>query len=87
MAVLQPPPEAHWRDSARDAKLFFIDAKATFPLVLFLLHITYWTLIVAVAMMLFFTVLNHYGFSVPVFLRWLRSTLAGRRKSSQPWWV
>ena len=81
-----PSPDAHWRDSARPSRFFIFDAKAVFPIFLFLLHIEYWTLIVAVVTMLFFTVLNKFGFSVEVFLRWFRSLLGGRRKYAIPWW-
>lgn len=86
MAIRLPPASAHWRDSARSAKFFIFDAKACFPLLLFLLHIQWWTFFVAIGAMLFFTALNHYGFSVEVFLRWFRSLLAGRHKIAIPWW-
>lgn len=82
-----PPPDAHWRDSARSPKFFVFDAKAAFPLLLFLLHIRLWTFIVAVVAWMFFSILNYYGFSIGVFLRWLRSTLAGKRKIAIPWWT
>lgn len=84
--VLQPTENAHWRDSARSAKFFFVDAKAAFPLILFLVHIKLWTFIVALIIMTFFTLLSRYGFSVEVFLRIFRSTLAGPRKMAIPWW-
>jgi len=77
---------AHWRDSARNVKFFFVDFRACFPLLLFLLHIRLWTFIVAVIATLFFSALENYGFSVVVFLRWIRSYLAGPRKIAQPWW-
>lgn len=79
--------EAHWRDSARPAKFFIFDAKAAFPMFLFLIHIKLWTFIVALSAMMFFTILNRFGFSVEVFLRWLRTFLAGPRKIVTPWWV
>ncbi len=79
-------PTAHWRDSARPTRFFLIDYRAAFPLLLFLLHIKVWTFLTAVAVMLFLTVLERYGFTVSVFFRWLRSTLAGPRKNSSPWW-
>ena len=82
-----PTANAHWRDSARPAKFFFFDAKAAFPLLLFLVHIRWWTFILAIIAMLFFTILNRYGFSVNVFLRWFRSFLAGPRKIAIPWWT
>ena len=86
MAMQYPSASAHWRDSARPSKFFIFDAKAAFPLLLFLVHIALWTFVMAIFTMLFFTLLNRYGFSVDVFLRWLRSFLAGHRKIAIPWW-
>jgi len=76
----------HWRDSARSARFFFVDARASFPLIIFLVHIRYWTFGLAIATMIFFALLERYGFTVVVFGRWLRSFFAGPLKSSQPWW-
>lgn len=81
-----PSPDAHWRDSARPAKFLIIDAKAAFPIFLFLLHIKLWTFIIAVLATLFFTMLNRFGYSVEVFLRYARAVVAGRRKMAIPWW-
>ena len=80
------PESAHWRDSARTARFLIIDARSIFPFVLFLLHIQWWTFIVACISTLFFVLLEHYGFTVPVFLRWLRNMLVGNHKLSRPWW-
>lgn len=77
---------AHWRDSARNVRFFFIDFRACFPLLLFLLHIRLWTFILAVIATAFFATLERYGFTVGVFLRWIRSFIAGPRKFAQPWW-
>lgn len=79
-------PDAHWRDSARPARFFFIDYRASFPLLLYLLHIKWWTFFIAVFTMLFLGILERYGFTVTVFRRWLRSKLAGSRKIAQCWW-
>ncbi len=78
--------ESHWRDSARIPRFFFIDARASFPLLLFLLHIRLWSFILALSAMAFFGLLERYGFSVTVFLRWIRSVLAGPRKMAIAWW-
>ncbi len=78
--------DTHWRDTARSAKFFVVDARAAFPIFLFLLHIRYWTAYLAISTIVFFGIIEHYGFSVPVFLRWLRTFLAGPRKMSIPWW-
>lgn len=79
--------EAHWRDTARSIKFFFLDGKAVFPLVLVLMYWRLWTVIVAVLSTIFFTILNRYGFTPIVFFRWLRSVIAGKRKISIPWWM
>ncbi len=77
---------AHWRDSARSVRLFFLDFRACFPLLILLFHIRWWTFIVAVVATVFFTALERYGFTLMVFLRWLRAFIAGNRKIAQPWW-
>lgn len=80
-------PNAHWRDSARSIRFFIWDGKAAFPMLLFLTYMRIWTFVVAVITMMFFSILNRYGFSPIVFLRWLRSAVAGRRKFAIPWWM
>lgn len=77
---------SHWRDSARSARFFMVDARAAFPLFFFLMHIRVWTAVIVVVSAVFFAILEHYGFTVPVFLRWLRAFLAGNVRTSQPWW-
>ncbi|MDP1602308.1 MAG: IcmT/TraK family protein [Legionella sp.] len=77
---------AHWRDSARSARFFIVDARAAFPIFLFLMHIRVWTGVLVILSAVFFGIIEHYGFTVPVFLRWLRNFLSGRIKSAQPWW-
>lgn len=77
---------AHWRDSARNVRLWFIDFRATFPLLFFVLHIRLWTFVVAVLAITFFSMIERYGFTPMVFLRLLRAFVAGPRKIAQPWW-
>ena len=77
---------AHWRDSARSVKFFFVDFRACFPLLFLLFHIRLWTFVLAVVATAFFAGLERYGFSVTVFLRWMRAYVAGPRKIAQPWW-
>ncbi len=83
---MRNPESAHWRDSARRPKFFTIDAYATFPFLLFLLHIRLWTFILAICTVIFFGTIEKFGFTVPVFLRWLRAFLAGNLKTALPWW-
>lgn len=77
---------ATWRDTARSARFFFVDYRAAFPLLLFLLHIKVWTFVLALVATLSLYALERYGYTVPVFLRLVRSWLAGSRKYSRPWW-
>lgn len=79
-------PEASWRDSARVTRFFIIDYRAAFPFLLFLLHIRWWTFVMALVTVIFLTILERYGFTVTVFGRLFRSMLAGSRKTSIPWW-
>ena len=79
--------DAYWRDSARIPRFFMIDARAAFPLLLFLLHIRIWTFVLAVIATIFFGVLERYGFTLMVFFRWFRNILMGKRKISAPWWI
>ena len=78
---------AHWRDSARTPRFFFVDGRATFPLLLFLLHIRLWTFIIAVTFSIFFSSLQYFGFTLTIFTRWFRNLLAGDRKSTNHWFM
>lgn len=78
--------ESHWRDTARTPRFFIIDARSAFPLLFFLVHIRWWTFIVALIFTAFFALLEHYGFTAVVFLRLLRTYLSGRMKYVRPWW-
>lgn len=77
---------AHWRDSARSARFFIVDARAVFPVFIFLMRIRIWSAILVLVSIVFFGIIEHYGFTVPVFLRWVRNFMAGNHKTSQPWW-
>ena len=76
----------HWRDSSRTPRFFFMDAKAAFPLILFLLHMTLVTFLIAIAFVIFFSVLERFKFTVPIFLRWVKSQLSGSERLAHPWW-
>lgn len=76
----------HWRDSIRQARFFFVDAIAALPLLFVFLHIRGWTIMLALSVMIFFAILEKFKFTVPVFTRFVRSTLAGPTKYARPWW-
>lgn len=78
--------DAHWRDSARQARFFVVDAAAACPLILTLLHMKTWTFLTTIGLSIFFGILERFKFTIPVFLRWLRSMIAGPIKLAKPWW-
>ncbi len=79
-------PLGHWRDSGRRARFGFMDAASAVPILLFLVHITWWTFWLAVAVSAIFAMLNRYGYTVVVFGRIARSFLVGRYKQARAWW-
>lgn len=79
-------PNAHWRDSSRQPKFFFVSANAAYPIVLMLLHISWWTLIIAVSTILCLAILEYFGLTPMKFLRLARIFLVGRYKYRKGWW-
>ena len=67
-----------WRESARSVRLAFMSVYVVLPLLLFLLHIRWWTLGVLVATIIVMTVIERFGFSPPVAALALRALIAGR---------
>ncbi|MBM93926.1 MAG: phosphoesterase [Legionellales bacterium] len=78
---------ASWRDSARRPRLWIFDAYATFPLLLLLFHMSWFTFGIAITVMVFLKGIDYYGFNLVVFARWIKTTLAGPRKIATPWWL
>lgn len=76
----------HWRDAARTPRFFFMDAYAAFPFLVLLLHIRLWTFLFAAGFTIFFATLERFKFTLPVFFRWFRATLAGPIRVAKPWW-
>jgi hypothetical protein len=77
--------DGYWRESARPLRLFIFSAYVAVPLLLFLLHITYWTLGLLVATIVLMVVIERFGFTVPVavlaFRAWCAGKLIKRRRS------
>jgi intracellular multiplication protein IcmT len=81
-----PRIAAHWRDSARIPRFFVIDGRAAFPMLIFLVHMRWWTFYATFGVTAFFGLVEHYGYTVTVFLRLFRTALAGKVKQVKPWW-
>lgn len=82
----EPDSDSHWRDSSRQARFFFVDAAAAFPIVIMLLHVRLWTFLATISCMIFFAILERFKFTIPVFFRWIRAFIAGPIKLARPWW-
>ena len=82
---MRNPDTVHWRDSSRTPKFFFLDAYSALPLLVFMLHIRLWTFIICCAICGFFALLNRFGFTLPVFGRWLKTFFGGKERSARPW--
>lgn len=83
MAILE---STHWRDAARIPRFYFMDAYAAIPLLFFFLHISFFTFFVSIGFMVFFITLEKFKFTLPVFFRWLKATIAGPARTARPWW-
>ena len=80
-------PDACWRDSARRTRFFIWDCQAAFPFAFWMVHMRLWTFILALVSAGFFVLLARFGFTISVFMRLFRQSLAGARKISRPWWL
>lgn len=77
---------AHWRDTMRPMRFFGIDARATIPLLLFIMHAETWTFMLTVFTATLFTLLERKGLTVPAAVRAGRAWIAGEVRPAVPWW-
>lgn len=74
-----------WRESARGLRLAMFSAHVAVPVLLFILHIRWWTFGVLMTTIVTMMVIERLGFTVPVAILALRAKLAGpfvkRRRS------
>lgn len=67
-----------WRETGRYPMLFFLDARALYPFIVFFVHMSKWTFYVALGGVAVFWMLNMTGISPPAALRTVRTYLVGR---------
>jgi len=75
--------EVLWRDTAIPPKIFILDARAIFPLALWLFHWAYWTAAIAAAGMLILYLVQRTGMSPLACWRALRVAYLGRRRETR----
>jgi intracellular multiplication protein IcmT len=69
--------DIHWRNTQRPVRFFSLDARSAIFILLFMVHISMWTGILAVAMMLVFWALERMGLTFSSALRAFRSFILG----------
>lgn len=75
---------AHWRDTYRPARFFFLDVRAGILVLCMLIWIRPWTIALAVLAISLAWYLERIGLDVPSALRALRSYLAGTIRPALP---
>lgn len=71
-----------WRDTARPVRIGFVDARAAAGAFVWLLHMSWPTFWLSLAVAGLFAVLGHFGVAPPAFLRSLRLVMAGEVRPS-----
>lgn len=76
-----------WRETGRTAKVFMVDARAMISLAAFMVHISWMTFYFVIATLLFFFILNQFGYTLPNALRRVRVLLLfGKTRPAIPFW-
>ncbi len=72
--------DTHWRNSMKPARFFFMDARAAVPFVFTLLHLRWYTLVMAAITTMIFVILEQRGMSFDAALRALRVWFVTRKR-------
>jgi intracellular multiplication protein IcmT len=75
---------AHWRDSYKPPRFFFVDAYAGVVLLSCALHVRIWTVCSAFAVMVLFWWLERLGLSAKASMRALRTWFVGDLRPARP---
>jgi intracellular multiplication protein IcmT len=72
--------DTHWRNSMKPARFFFLDARAAVPFVFALLHLRWYTLVIAAVTTLIFYILEARGLNFVAALRAFRVWLVTKKR-------
>lgn len=72
--------DTHWRNSMKPARFFFLDARAAVPFVFALLHLRWYTLVIAAVTTLVFYILETRGLNFVAALRAFRVWLVTKKR-------
>ena len=76
----------HWRETMRPARFLIFDARAAWALLLFIVHIEWWTLFIAITVMSTLLLFERKGLTVAAAMLAIRAWFAGRLRPATPWW-
>lgn len=74
---------AHWRDTYRPARFFFMDARAGIPTLLMLLHVRYWTIAISVVVIAVFYYFERLGVDAGGAVRAFRAWIIGDHRPAR----
>ncbi len=75
-----------WRYTALPVKVAVLDARACIPVLVFVLYWSWTTAYIAIAGIVFFTVISWFGLTVPAVFRVIRRLLVGEIRPALPAW-
>ncbi len=75
----------HWRDTMRPARFFMFDGRVALFIVMILAHPRMYTLVIFVAFLFFFYMLERFGISFEAAMRRFRSFLCGNVRPAHIW--
>lgn len=75
-----------WRDAGRPVRFLTFDGRSAIAILVFMVHISMATLMISVALMVFFWVIERFGYTVPNARRRARVLLMGNTKRAVAWW-
>jgi intracellular multiplication protein IcmT len=75
-----------WRYTALPVKVAVLDARACIPVLIFVLYWSWTTAYIAIAGVIFFTVISWFGLTVPAAVRVTRCVLVGSIRPAVPAW-
>jgi len=77
---------AHWRDSARRAKFFIVDAAIVWPLMLFLFSIGRATGLLLLFSLISLLIMERMNFTLQKFYRYFFVLIVGPIRYRKGWW-
>lgn len=75
-----------WRDTGRSVKVWILDARACFPVLIFVIYWSWTTFYIALTSIVFFSVISWFGLTVPASFRMARRFLVGPLRPAIPTW-